>query len=67
MAKGDADAAVAAISDRFLQTLTAIGDGPEAIASVQRYLDAGTTSPCIGGVPATDFDATLEALASLAR
>ena len=67
MEKGDPETAVAAISDRFLQTLTAIGDGSEAIASVQRYLDAGTTSPCIGGVPATDFDATLEALASLAR
>jgi F420-dependent oxidoreductase-like protein len=67
MQKGDPDAAVAAISDRFLMTLTAIGDGPEAIASVQRYQDAGATSPCIGAVPATDFDATLEALASLVR
>lgn len=66
MQKGDAEAATAAISDRFMKTLTAIGEGPDAIASVQRYLDAGATSPCIGGVPATDFDATLEALASLA-
>lgn len=67
MEKNDPDAAASAISDRFLQTLTAIGDGPEAIASVKRYQDAGTTSPCIGAVAATDFDATLEALATLAR
>ena len=66
MEKGDADAAVAAISDEFLGTLTAIGDPDAARASVQRYLDAGATSPCIGGVPQTDFDATLEELASLA-
>lgn len=65
MQKGDPGAAAAAISDRFLETLTAIGDPAAAVASVQRYLDAGTTSPCIGGVPQTDFDATLEALASL--
>jgi F420-dependent oxidoreductase-like protein len=67
MAKGDADSAVAAISDGFLETLTAIGDADAARASVQRYLDAGATSPCIGGVPQTDFDATLEELASLTR
>ena len=67
MAKGDPDAAVEAISDRFLQTLTAIGDANDAIATIKRYQDAGTTSPCIGAVAATDFDATLEALATLAR
>ena len=66
MQKGDPDAAVSAISDRFLQTLTAIGDQSDAVASVERYMEAGTTSPCIGAVPATDFDATLEALATLA-
>ena len=67
MEKGDPDAATAAISDRFLQTLTAIGDQSEAVASVERYLEAGATSPCIGGVAQTDFDATLEALATLAK
>ena len=67
MQKGDPEEATQAISDRFMRTLTAIGDGPEAIASVERYRAAGATSPCIGGVPQTDFDATLEALASLAR
>jgi F420-dependent oxidoreductase-like protein len=66
MSKNDPDAAVAAISDRFLKTLTAIGSQSEAVQSVERYLEAGTTSPCIGGVVQTDFDATLEALATLA-
>ena len=50
------------ISDRFLDDLTAIGTPDEVRAGVQRYADAGTTSPCIGGVPRTDFDATLEAV-----
>jgi F420-dependent oxidoreductase-like protein len=66
MAKGDTEAAVASISDRFLQTLAAIGDADEVEASVRRYQEAGATSPCLGGVPGTDFDATLEALAHLA-
>jgi alkanesulfonate monooxygenase SsuD/methylene tetrahydromethanopterin reductase-like flavin-dependent oxidoreductase (luciferase family) len=66
MQKGDPEAAVGAISDRFLQTLTAIGSQSDAVASVERYLEAGTTSPCIGGVVQTDFDATLEALATVA-
>jgi len=65
MEKGDPDAATQAISDRFLETLTAIGDQGAAVASVKRYQEAGATSPCIGGVPQTDFDATLEALAGL--
>jgi alkanesulfonate monooxygenase SsuD/methylene tetrahydromethanopterin reductase-like flavin-dependent oxidoreductase (luciferase family) len=63
MAEGDPKAAGAEISDRFLEQLAAIGPADEAQASVQRYLDAGTTSPCIGGISGTDFDATLEALA----
>jgi hypothetical protein len=67
MQKGDPDTATAAISDRFMQTLTAIGSQAEAVASVERYVEAGANSPCIGGVPATDFDATLEALATLAE
>jgi F420-dependent oxidoreductase-like protein len=65
MERGDPEAAVAAISDRFLETLTAIGSREEAEAAVRRYQEAGTTSPCLGGVPGTDFDATLEALAHM--
>jgi F420-dependent oxidoreductase-like protein len=66
MAENDPEAAVGAISDRFLQTLAAIGSAEEAEAGVRRYQDAGATSPCLGGVPGTDFDATLETLAHLA-
>ena len=66
MARGDTDAAVGAISDRFLQTLAAIGSAEEAEATIRRYQDAGASSPCMGGVPGTDFDATLATLAHLA-
>jgi F420-dependent oxidoreductase-like protein len=51
------------VSDDFLGVLGAIGDAEEATASVRRYRDAGATSPCVGAVPKTDFDVTLEALA----
>jgi len=65
MEQGDPEAAVGAISDRFLRTLTAIGTRDETEAAVRRYQEAGATSPCIGGVPGTDFDATIEQLAHL--
>jgi len=64
MSDGGPEAAVAAISDDFLGLLAAIGTAEEAMESVRRYRDFGTTSPAIGGVSKTDFDATLEALAS---
>jgi F420-dependent oxidoreductase-like protein len=63
MADGDPQAASAEISDEFLELLAAIGSADEAKASVERYKVAGATSPCIGGISGTDFDATLEALA----
>jgi probable F420-dependent oxidoreductase len=56
---------IEAISDRFLDSLAAIGSGEEAAAAVRRYREAGVTSPAIGGVSKTDFDATLEALAGV--
>ena len=62
MQAGDVDRAKQAISDRFLDDLTAIGTPDEVRAGVQRYADAGATSPCVGGVPRTDFDATLGAV-----
>jgi len=52
-----------AISDSFLESLAAIGGAEEAVATVRRYADSGATSPAIGGIARTDFDATLEALA----
>jgi alkanesulfonate monooxygenase SsuD/methylene tetrahydromethanopterin reductase-like flavin-dependent oxidoreductase (luciferase family) len=63
MGSGDTGAAVAAISDRFLTSLGAIGSADEAAESVRRYREAGATSPCVGAVARTDFDATLEGLA----
>jgi probable F420-dependent oxidoreductase len=60
-AAGDLDAMQAAISDEFLEELTAIGDESEVHAGVARYRDAGATSPCVGPVAKTDFDATLRA------
>jgi alkanesulfonate monooxygenase SsuD/methylene tetrahydromethanopterin reductase-like flavin-dependent oxidoreductase (luciferase family) len=60
---GDMEAAAAAISDDFLEALGAIGSPEEAVASLRRYREAGATSPCVGAVAGTDFNATLEALA----
>ena len=50
-------------TDDFLGLLGAIGSADEASASVRRYAEAAPTSPCVGGISGTDFDATLEALA----
>jgi alkanesulfonate monooxygenase SsuD/methylene tetrahydromethanopterin reductase-like flavin-dependent oxidoreductase (luciferase family) len=63
MQEGQPEAAMAAISDRFLDDLTAIGSAEDAAASVRRYADSGATAPCVSAIPKTDFDATLEALA----
>jgi alkanesulfonate monooxygenase SsuD/methylene tetrahydromethanopterin reductase-like flavin-dependent oxidoreductase (luciferase family) len=50
-------------TDDFLDLLGAIGSPDKARASVRRYADSGASSPCIGGISGTDFDATIEALA----
>jgi probable F420-dependent oxidoreductase len=60
-AKGDPEAMGAAISDEFLDALTAVGDEDAVRAGVRRYQDAGTTSPCLGPIPKTDFEKTLRA------
>jgi alkanesulfonate monooxygenase SsuD/methylene tetrahydromethanopterin reductase-like flavin-dependent oxidoreductase (luciferase family) len=65
MRRGDTEAAAAAISARFLEQLAAVGSATDAEASVRRYMDAGANSPCLGGIPRTDFDVTLKALAGL--
>ncbi len=62
---GDMERAKAGLSDRMLAALGGIGDAEEVRAAVQRYRDAGATSPCIGGIPATDFDAALDAVGEL--
>ncbi len=65
MAAGDVEAAKGGISERMLDALAGIGDGDAVRAAVKRYREAGAISPCVGGVPGTDFDATLEAAAEL--
>ncbi len=65
MAEGDVEKAKAGLSDRMLGELAGIGGKEEVQAAVRRYQDAGTTSPGIGGLPGTDFDAAIEAVAEL--
>ena len=60
---GDADGMQTAISDRFLETLAAVGDPDAVRAGVARYREAGVTSPCVAPVSKTDLDATLAAAA----
>jgi alkanesulfonate monooxygenase SsuD/methylene tetrahydromethanopterin reductase-like flavin-dependent oxidoreductase (luciferase family) len=62
-ARGDAEAARAAISDEFLTALTAVGDEAAVRAGVERYAEAGVTLPCLGPISKTDFEATLRAAA----
>jgi F420-dependent oxidoreductase-like protein len=49
-------------ADDFIATLAAIGTADEANAVIDRYFDAGATSPGVGPIPKTDFGATLHAL-----
>lgn len=66
MEAGDLEAAKAGLSDDLLDALAGIGGADEVRATVQRYRDAGTTSPCVGALPGTDFNAALRAAAELA-
>ena len=50
-------------TEDFIGILAAIGTQEEAASAVAAYREAGATSPCLGGIPGTDFDRTLEALA----
>jgi alkanesulfonate monooxygenase SsuD/methylene tetrahydromethanopterin reductase-like flavin-dependent oxidoreductase (luciferase family) len=60
---GDGEAMQQAISERFLDTLAAVGDADAVRAGVERYRAAGATSPCVGPISRTDFDLTLSAAA----
>ena len=60
---GDVEAMQRAISTRFLDTLAAVGDADAVRAGIERYRSAGATSPCVGPIGKTDFDATLQAAA----
>jgi probable F420-dependent oxidoreductase len=67
MGAGDMDRAKAGISERMLDSLAGVGSADDVRAAVERYRDAGAVSPCIGAIPRTDFEATLEATAELLR
>ncbi len=60
-AAGNLEAMQEAISERFLGELAAVGDGAAVRSGIGRYCDAGASSPCIGPIPKTDFEATLRA------
>lgn len=62
-ARGDREAMAEAVSEDFLQALTAVGDGRSVRKGVERYRAAGVTSPCVSAIPRTDFDGTLRAAA----
>jgi alkanesulfonate monooxygenase SsuD/methylene tetrahydromethanopterin reductase-like flavin-dependent oxidoreductase (luciferase family) len=60
-AAGDLAAMQAAISDGFLEELTAVGEDAQVRGGLERYRSAGATSPCLGPIPRTDFESTLRA------
>jgi probable F420-dependent oxidoreductase len=60
-ATGDLEAMQGAISESFLEELTAVGDEGQVQAGLQRYREAGATSPCVGPIAKSDFEATLRA------
>jgi F420-dependent oxidoreductase-like protein len=62
---GDMDRAKAGLSDPMIDALAGIGSGDDVRAAVERYREAGATSPCVGSVPGTDFDEALGAVAEL--
>lgn len=49
-------------ADGFIGVIAGIGTAEEANATVDRYFEAGATSPCVGPIARTDFEATLRAL-----
>jgi F420-dependent oxidoreductase-like protein len=60
-AAGDMQAMQSAISDAFLQELTAVGSASAVRAGLEHYRAAGACSPCLGPIAKMDFEATLRA------
>ncbi|HUA73359.1 MAG TPA: LLM class flavin-dependent oxidoreductase [Solirubrobacteraceae bacterium] len=58
-AAGDLAQMQAAISDDFLAQLTAVGAEADVRDGLDRYRAAGATTPCVGPISKTDFEATL--------
>jgi alkanesulfonate monooxygenase SsuD/methylene tetrahydromethanopterin reductase-like flavin-dependent oxidoreductase (luciferase family) len=65
IAEGDLEKAKAGLSDRMLDELAGVGSADDVKAAVERYRKAGALSPCVGGLPGTDFDAGLRTVAEL--
>jgi F420-dependent oxidoreductase-like protein len=65
MAEGDLEKAKAGLSDQMLAELAGVGSADEVKGAVERYREAGAVSPCVGGLPGTDFDAGLRVVAEL--
>jgi probable F420-dependent oxidoreductase len=62
-AGGELEAMSTAISDAFVDSLAAIGDAGAVRAGLDAYRTAGATSPSVGPISRTDFEATLRAAA----
>jgi probable F420-dependent oxidoreductase len=65
MQAGDVEKAKAGLSDGLLDSLAGLGSADAVRGAVERYRDAGATSPSIGGLPGSDFDGALRAVAEL--
>ena len=65
MQAGDVEKAKSGLSDGLLASLAGIGSGDVVRATVERYRDAGATSPSIGGLPGSDFEGAMRAVAEL--
>lgn len=65
MADGDVERAKAAMSEEMLGSLGGYGDADDVRGIVERYLEAGATSPGVSPAPGADFEATLRAAAEL--
>jgi probable F420-dependent oxidoreductase len=63
--RGDGAGMQAAISERFLRVLTAVGSAGDVRAGVERYRQAGVTTPAVGPIPKTDYETTLRAAAGV--
>jgi probable F420-dependent oxidoreductase len=60
-AGGELDAMQAGISDAFIDELAAIGSAAQVQGGLDRYRAAGASSPCVGPIAKSDFEATLRA------
>ncbi len=65
MREGDTETAKAGLSDGLLESLAGLGSADDVRGAVERYREAGATTPSIGGLPGSDFDGALRAVAEL--